>query len=114
MVPGWDIREQLLKDNPGTMMTWSPRHQNWVIASTMTDKLNLSKKWGVILIGTDGKFPRYKDDPEYRELNVDSQLVCLLKSKRLNVNSCGGGENLQIFSPPHKHFIFIPKIIKNI
>lgn len=81
MVPGWDIREQLLKDNPGTMMTWSPIHQNWVIASTMTDKLNLSKKWGVILIGTDGKFPRYKDDPEYRELNVDSQLVCLLKSK---------------------------------
>ena len=53
MVPGWDIREQLLKDNPGTMMTWSPIHQNWVIASTMTDKLNLSKKWGVILIEND-------------------------------------------------------------
>ena len=75
-----DIREQLLKGNPGTMMTWSPRHQTWVVAS-VTNNLTLSPEWGVALIGSDGKLPRRKAEPEYRELIIDNQLICLIKSK---------------------------------
>lgn len=36
-------------------MTWSPKHETWVIANIVTKSLKLSTEWGVILVGTDGK-----------------------------------------------------------
>lgn len=75
------MREEILKANPGLMMTFSSEMNDWVMVNPFKNSINLINALGTYTLTPSGTLPETEGVPNMKQIVINGNRICFVVKK---------------------------------